>query len=121
MQPFEPMISNYADRSVLSRASSSALEEEPIEMSSKRSLHPRNLLHIVFKRKWMVLIAFLVCSVGSVAILLLIFSKPLYLASSQMLISPAREQISESRSVGDVPPWLGFNAVEQTAWTIEML
>ncbi len=92
-----------------------------MEMPSKRSLHPRNLLHVVFKRKWMVLIVFLVCSVGSVSLLLLIFSEPLYLANAQLLISPAREQMSESRSVGDGPPWLGFNAVEQAAWTIEML
>jgi uncharacterized protein involved in exopolysaccharide biosynthesis len=121
MQPFEPMTSNYADRFVTSRASANTLEAEPIEMPSKRSLHPRSLLHVVFKRKWMVLIVFLVCSIGSVTLLLLIFSKPLYLANSQLLISPAREQMSESRSVGDVPPWLGFNAVEQAAWTIEML
>ena len=29
--------------------------------------------------------------------------------------------MSESRLAGEVPPWLGFNAVEQTAWTIEIL
>jgi uncharacterized protein involved in exopolysaccharide biosynthesis len=121
MQPFEPMTSHYAERSAVSPASSNVLEAEPMEMPSKRSLHPRNLLHVVFKRKWMVLIVFLVCSVGSVSLLLLIFSEPLYLANAQLLISPAREQMSESRSVGDVPPWLGFNAVEQAAWTIEML
>src|SRR5690606_17373146 len=64
---------------------------------------------------------FLVCAAGSIALILLILSEPLYLATSQLLISPTREQISESRSGADVPPWLGFNTVEQTAWTIEML
>src|SRR5690606_25273927 len=41
--------------------------------------------------------------------------------TSQLLISPAREQMSVAPSGGSVPPWLGFNAVEQTAWTVEML
>ena len=121
MRPFEPMSLNYADRSAQSPAHSNALEPEPIETISKRSMRLRDLMHIVFKRKWLVLICFLVCSSGAVTGLLLLLSKPLYLATSQLLISPAREQMSENPSGGGVPPWLGFNAVEQAAWTIEML
>lgn len=121
MPPLEPNTSNYVERYALSPASAHVLEAEPVETPSKGSLHLRSLLHIVFKRKWLVLFTFLVCAAGSIALILLILSEPLYLATSQLLISPTREQISESRSGADVPPWLGFNTVEQTAWTIEML
>ena len=121
MQPIESMSSNYANRLAPSLVSSNALEAEPIEVVQERAPSARKLLHIVFKRKWLVLMCFVVCAAGSVTVLVLLSSNPVYLATSQLLISPAREQIVEGSAGGPAPPWLGFNAVEQTAWTVEML
>ena len=121
MSPYRSISSQYADSSFGRRANGNSLETTATEINSNRSMSLRHLLHMVLKRKRMVLTVFFVCASVWVALLFLLFSKPLYLATSQLLISPAREEVSENRSGGSVPPWFGFNTVEQTAWTVEML
>jgi polysaccharide biosynthesis protein PslE len=82
----------------------------------------RNLAHIVYKRKWLVLMIF-ICSATVATTAVRLFTKPVYVASSQILVSPSREQVVDQtmQTGGAVPPWLGFNAVEQTAWVREIL
>lgn len=82
----------------------------------------RSLVHIVYKRKWLVLIVF-ICSAAAAVTVVRFSTKPVYVASSQILVSPSREQVVDPtvQTGGAVPPWLGFNAVEQTAWVREIL
>jgi len=121
MQSSRSMRAYVPESPVPGTPTSYLLEAEPTEILQERALSLRKLMHILFKRKWLVLSVFVAGALGSVTIIVLLFSKPLYVATSQLLISPAREQVVEGPTGGAVPPWLGLNAVEQTAWTIEIL
>jgi polysaccharide biosynthesis protein PslE len=93
-----------------------ALEDRP-------GMSLRNLAHIVYRRKWLVLVVFLCSAAAATAITLRTLGKPVFLATSQILVSPSREQVVDptSKAGGAVAPWEGFNAVEQTAWVREIL
>ena len=99
------------------------IEPTAIEIIEDRpGMSLRSLVHIVYKRKWLVLIVF-ICSAAAAVTVVRFSTKPVYVASSQILVSPSREQVVDPtvQTGGAVPPWLGFNAVEQTAWVREIL
>lgn len=100
------------------------IEAEPIEdVDEAQGKSLRNLLHIVYKRKWLVLLTFLCSAAAATSFTVFVISKPSYVASSQILVSPSREQPADATipTGGTVAPWSGFNAVEQTAWATEIL
>ena len=100
------------------------IEAEPIEdVDEAQGKSLRNLLHIVYKRKWLVLLTFLCSAAAATSFTVFVISKPSYVASSQILVSPSREQLADATipTGGTVAPWSGFNAVEQTAWATEIL
>ena len=99
------------------------IEPTAIEIIEDRpGMSLRSLVHIVYKRKWLVLIVF-ICSAAAAMTVVRFSTKSVYVASSQILVSPSREQVVDPtvQTGGAVPPWLGFNAVEQTAWVREIL
>jgi uncharacterized protein involved in exopolysaccharide biosynthesis len=84
------------------------------------SLH--QLLHILFKRKWLVLAVFLLC-VTTAKVVDAFVVTPAYVATSQILVTPGREHIADLSlpSGGALPPWLRFNTNEETARTVQLL
>jgi uncharacterized protein involved in exopolysaccharide biosynthesis len=82
----------------------------------------RDFLHVLFKRKWLIL-AFFLSTFITVASFSVWLSKPKYQATSQILVSPGREHIADLSLTtgGAVAPRLSFNADEEMARTIEML
>jgi polysaccharide biosynthesis protein PslE len=100
------------------------IDEPMVETIEDRpGMSLKNLVHIVYKRKWFVLFVFIFSAAIASAVIVRFAEKPLYVATSQILVSPSREQlVNPSGQIGgEVPPWLGFNAVEQTAWVREIL
>ena len=99
------------------------IEPTAIDIIEDRpGLSLRHLVHVVYKRKWLVLIVF-ICSAVAATSIVRLTTKPVYIASSQILVSPGREQVVDptTQTGGTITPWLGFNAVEQTAWVREIL
>jgi polysaccharide biosynthesis protein PslE len=94
-----------------------------MEAEDRPSMSVRNLAHIVYRRKWLVLVVFLCSAATATMITMRYVSKPVYLATSQILVSPGREQVVDPtiQAGGAVPPWQGFNAIQQTAWVTEIL
>ena len=82
----------------------------------------RDVFHVLFKRKWIIVCFFLsaLAAGGAVAFA---FNESLYQATAQIVLSPGREHISDltlSTSTA-VPLRVSFDIEEQSARTIEML
>jgi uncharacterized protein involved in exopolysaccharide biosynthesis len=82
----------------------------------------RDFLHVMFKRKWLVILFFLSTS-STVALVTLLYTKPVYVASTQFLLSLGREHISDLTLAtgGAVAPRFNSNMDEQMARSIELL
>ena len=82
----------------------------------------RDFLHVVLKRKWLVLLFFLSTS-ATVAAVTLLYIKPMYIASTQFLLSLGREHLSDLTLAtgGAVAPRFNSNMDEQIARSIELL
>ena len=82
----------------------------------------RDFLRVLFKRKWLVLLFFLSTS-ATVAAVTLLYVKPIYMASTQFLLSLGREHISDLTLAtgGAVAPRFNSNMDEQIARSIELL
>lgn len=96
------------------------LDAEIAEVSSGVTL--RDLLRILFKRKRLIL-TFFIATVCTAVPALLLLSKPQYLASAQIMLTPGREHISDVgvATGGLLGPRLNFSADEQAGRTVEML
>lgn len=82
----------------------------------------KNALHIVLRRKWLVLSVFVVSMTA--AVLYADYSiTPMYEATAQILVSPGREHVSDITipTGGAVQPMLRFDAEEQVARAREIL
>jgi uncharacterized protein involved in exopolysaccharide biosynthesis len=82
----------------------------------------RDVFHVLFKRKWLIIsFAMITSMVGGV--ITLAMHQTSYEATSQILLSPGREHIAtlSMSSSGNVPPRVIFDLDEQSARTIEML
>jgi uncharacterized protein involved in exopolysaccharide biosynthesis len=82
----------------------------------------RQVLHVLFKYRWLILTVF----VASLALGKAVerwFITPTYEATSQILLNPGREHVADFSLLtnGAVPPWVRFNAEEETARTVELL
>ncbi len=95
---------------------------EPTMEDTHRSGFLRDFLHVLFKRKWFVLLFFLSTS-ATVAAVTIFFMKPMYVANTQFLLSLGREHISDLTLVtgGAVTPRFNSNMDEQIARSIELL
>ena len=82
----------------------------------------RDFLHVLFKRKWVILLFFIGTTI-TVTALTLLFTQPVYQATAQILVGPGREHIADLTlpTGGAIPPRLSYSAEEQIARTIEML
>jgi uncharacterized protein involved in exopolysaccharide biosynthesis len=81
----------------------------------------KQLAHILFKRKWLVLGVLAVSlAAGQVARLL---TWPAYLASSQILVNPGREHVADFslQTGGALPPWVRFDETQEIERTVELL
>lgn len=82
----------------------------------------RDILHIVFKRKWVILFFFIATAstVGAVARLM---DQSLYESSAQILLRAGREHIADLSlsSGGSLRPQIAFNVDDQAVRTIAML
>ena len=79
----------------------------------------RDLLEILFSRKWAVLL-FFAGSTATVLFVTAVLSKPMYQARAQILVSPDRDEIA-NLTMPSMKPNRGFNYDEQTARTIELM
>ena len=82
----------------------------------------RDVFHVLFKHKWIILAFFSTTFLAGTAFALA-FNVTLYQATAQILVSPGREHLSDftvSASAA-VPPRLSFDLDEQAARTISML
>lgn len=82
----------------------------------------RDFLNVIFKRKWLVLTFFLSTSL-TVAAVTHFYVKPTYKASTQFLITPGRDQITDLTVAPSKGSFSSFNAntEEQVARSIELL
>jgi uncharacterized protein involved in exopolysaccharide biosynthesis len=82
----------------------------------------RDIFHVLFKRKWTMLLFFL-ATTGTVSAIAVAFEQTLYSASSQILLRPGREHVYDisTPSPGSVPPRINFDMEEQAARTIQLL
>jgi uncharacterized protein involved in exopolysaccharide biosynthesis len=82
----------------------------------------RDIAHVLFKRKWVILI-FLVTTVGVASALALIADRPMYEATAQLMLRPGRLQLSDPTlpTAGQSRPPVGYRVDEQAASTIAML
>jgi uncharacterized protein involved in exopolysaccharide biosynthesis len=91
-------------------------------MEQRSLLTVRDALHVVFKRKWLIVLFFLsTCvTVGAVAIAV---EQPMFEATTQILLRPGREHIADVTLPMPLtlPPRLSFDLDEQSARTIELL
>ena len=93
--------------------------EETVD-SSARGGFLRDFLHVLFKRKGLIAVFFF-STVATVTLATYLLSEPLYRASTQLLVSPGREQIAD---LNPSRPGAGFSAhmmEEQIARSIELL
>lgn len=90
-----------------------ARSAEPIDVQRGFSL--RALLHVLFKRKWLVLLVALACAVALQAFAWF-YSAPRYQAYAQILVSPEEAMLPAERPVARGP-----GADEQIARTIRLL
>jgi uncharacterized protein involved in exopolysaccharide biosynthesis len=82
----------------------------------------RDILHVLFKRKWTIALLFL--GTLATAIPVLISNSPrLYEATAQILLGPGREHLLDLTlsSATTLPPRLSFDLDEHAARTVEML
>jgi uncharacterized protein involved in exopolysaccharide biosynthesis len=82
----------------------------------------RDVLHVLFKRK-LVIVFFLLSTLGAASLFLLSNSPRLYEATAQILLGPGREHLLDltlSTSTA-MPPRISFDLDEHAARTIEML
>src|SRR5690349_22524259 len=90
-----------------------------VEQYSGYSL--RDMFHVLFKRKWLILSFTVITAVVGSAITLAT-QQTLYEATAQILLSPGREHVTAlSIPTGAVPPRVTFDLEEQAARSIEML
>ena len=54
----------------------------------------RDFLHVLFKRKWVILLFFIGTTI-TVTALTLLFTQPVYQATAQILVGPGREHIAD--------------------------
>jgi polysaccharide biosynthesis protein PslE len=82
----------------------------------------RSLVHIVFRWKLAVLAVF-VLTVAAAKVVEKFFTTPLFLATSQVMVSPGRENVEDLTlpTRGAVPPWVRFNIEEEIARAREIL
>jgi uncharacterized protein involved in exopolysaccharide biosynthesis len=92
----------------------------PDEERPARSL--RSLLHVLFRWKWPALAFFVLCVVGA-RIYTAYFSMPIYESTTQLLVTPGRENITDLTlpTRRAVPPWVRFDIEEETARAREIL
>ena len=95
---------------------------EPSMDDNFRGSFLRDFLNVIFKRKWLVLTFFLSTSL-TVAAVTHFYVKPMYKASTQFLITPGRDQISDLTLAPDKSRFSNFNpnTEEQIARSIELL
>lgn len=82
----------------------------------------RSIVHVLFKRKWLILSFFLIVTVtASVALVKL--NKTLYQASAQIAVAPGRENVSDLSlpTAGAVTPRFNFVLDEQIARASELI
>jgi uncharacterized protein involved in exopolysaccharide biosynthesis len=90
-----------------------------VEQYSGYSL--RDMFHVLFKRKWLILSFTVITSLVGSAITIAT-QQTLYEATAQILLSPGREHVTAlSITTGAVPPRVTFDLEEQSARSIEML
>src|SRR5215831_1874285 len=91
-------------------------------MEQRSPLTVRDALHLLFKRKWLVVVFFLstIITVGTAAIAL---EQSMFEATTQILLRPGREHIADLTlpSAATLPPRLSFDLDEQASRTIELL
>jgi uncharacterized protein involved in exopolysaccharide biosynthesis len=82
----------------------------------------KQLLHALFKRKWLILAIAAAC-VAAVNVVLLLYVKPTFVSTSQILVNPGREHIADLslQSAGAIPPSVRFNEEQEAARTVELL
>jgi uncharacterized protein involved in exopolysaccharide biosynthesis len=82
----------------------------------------REILHVLFKRKWTIILFFLstVCTGSLLAVLT---NRPVYEATAQILLKPGREHVYDLSvpTGGQVRPSVSFQIDEQAARTIALL
>src|SRR4051812_37719717 len=91
-----------------------------LERSSSYTM--RDILHVLFKRKWIIALLFL--GTLATAIPVLMSNSPkLYEATAQILLSAGREHLLDLTlsSATTLPPRLSFDLDEHAARTVEML
>ena len=88
--------------------------------NDQRGYSLRDFLHVLFQRKWLVVLFFASTTLTVTAVTLL-YTKSVYQATAQILVSPGREHIADLTlpTAGAIPPRLSYNAEEQIARTIE--
>ena len=80
----------------------------------------RDFFHVLFKRKWFVVLFFLATSVTVLALTFLL-SKPMYKGTTQILISPGREQLSDLSPTRAGTAGIDTSMEDQIARSIELL
>jgi uncharacterized protein involved in exopolysaccharide biosynthesis len=97
-----------------------------IAMASGEGRRPgtslKQVLHVMFKHRTLIL-ACVICSIALAKAAELVLHKPVYSATTQLLIAPGREHVADFSlpTGGAVPPWVRFSADEEMARTTELL
>lgn len=94
----------------------------PAPETARFGVSPRDLLHVLFRRKWW-LAAFFGVTLLTALVASLALQRELYLATAQVLISPGREHVSDVSlaTAGKVEPRFSFNIEEQTERATQLL
>ena len=104
------------------RTTSQKVEQlEESVASGSRSGFLRDFLHVLFKRKWLIFLFFLSTAV-TVALVTFLLSKPMYRATTQLLVSPGREQFADLNTSRQGANGLNSASMEeQIARSVELL
>jgi uncharacterized protein involved in exopolysaccharide biosynthesis len=102
-----------------------AMDEDDLDDARRAAGPPlsvKQLLHIVLRRKWLILSCFAL-SIGITKFIGEWIVQPVYVATSQILVTPGREHVSDLTlpTGGAVSPWVRFNQEEEIQRTIELL